>query len=387
MDRWQRFAAGHEITAVRIDLAMMVSGNTTMGVLSPDGAARSHDLSWRTRMVGRALGLAAVMLGVCCFLNADLAQAQENLDAGKSPSQLFAGTCTACHKSPRGLLKTVAAGSLPGFLRQHYTTSPEMAGVLSSYLVSNGASDTRYMGNSPRGGKDGKDGAREAKSDAKSNARTEDAPASIVDQLDRFGRRLRPSRSAPEASESRETSSDRDSASSRNERAARSGRKRMAHPDTAPDAKQSSEDQSRTQATVERGADGRKSAGKQKLGKRGKRGTEEPARPDAAKDEPADAIKLDVPNGEAGKTEVARPAADDRAEPAQADLPKQSEPPASRTDSVTARSPVTTQSPSPVAGDSTGTVAVSAPPAATTAPLTLGPPVPPAGPPEPPISH
>ncbi len=95
-------------------------------------------------MLNRALILATVTL-----LAGDLTIAPahaQNLDAGKSPSQIFSGTCTACHKSPRGLLKTIAPGSLPGFLRQHYTTSPEMAGVLSSYLISNGATDTRYTG-------------------------------------------------------------------------------------------------------------------------------------------------------------------------------------------------------------------------------------------------
>jgi hypothetical protein len=71
------------------------------------------------------------------------AQAQ-NLEAGKSPSQIFAGTCSACHKTPRGLLRTIPPGSLPGFLREHYTTSSNMASLLSGYLISNGAADTRY---------------------------------------------------------------------------------------------------------------------------------------------------------------------------------------------------------------------------------------------------
>src|ERR1700753_1346441 len=137
---------------------------------------------WRMRMSSRALLLAAVMLLVGC---SSAAQAQENLEAGKSPSQIFAGTCTACHKSPRGLLKTVPAGALAGFLRQHYTTSPNMADVLSSYLVSNGATDTR-LGGQPKDGKGSKDGpkegpregnprdsAREAKFDARSSARPE----------------------------------------------------------------------------------------------------------------------------------------------------------------------------------------------------------------------
>src|SRR6202011_887630 len=104
-----------------------------------------------------------VMFLVGC-LAADQAQAQvTNLEAGKSPSQIFAGTCNACHKSPRGLLKTVPAGSLPSFLRQHYTTSGEMASLLSAFLVSNGATDTRYVGTQPKS-------ANDAKSDAGSAA-------------------------------------------------------------------------------------------------------------------------------------------------------------------------------------------------------------------------
>jgi hypothetical protein len=94
-------------------------------------------------MLGRTLTLAAVTLLIgCCMGALEGAQAQ-NLEAGKSPAQIFASTCTACHKSPRGLLKTVPPGSLQGYLREHYTTSPDMASVLSSYLISNGATDTR----------------------------------------------------------------------------------------------------------------------------------------------------------------------------------------------------------------------------------------------------
>src|SRR5580658_8063004 len=96
-------------------------------------------------MLSRARIFATVTLLTSCLAgSAAWAQAQ-NLEAGKSASQLFAGTCNACHKSPRGLLKTVSAGSLPGFLRQHYTTSGDMASLLSTFLVSNGASDTRYQ--------------------------------------------------------------------------------------------------------------------------------------------------------------------------------------------------------------------------------------------------
>jgi hypothetical protein len=110
-------------------------------------------------MLGRALKLATVTLLTGC-LTAVAVHAQENLEAGKTPAQIFSGTCNACHKSPRGLLKSVPASSLPGFLRQHYTTSSDMASVLSSYLVANGAADTRPQA---KQGKDGaKDGTKEA---------------------------------------------------------------------------------------------------------------------------------------------------------------------------------------------------------------------------------
>src|SRR3982075_127725 len=126
-------------------------------------------------MLSRALSLATVMLLIGCFA-ADKAQAQaQNLEAGKSPSQIFAGTCSACHKSPRGLLKTVPAGSLPGFLRQHYTTSSDMASLLGAFLISNGAADSRYVGGQSKQG-------QEPKSEAK--------PAGSAEQLDRNGRRL-----------------------------------------------------------------------------------------------------------------------------------------------------------------------------------------------------
>src|SRR5215207_834715 len=129
-------------------------------------------------MLSRALSLATVTLLIGC-LTAGVARAVENLDAGKSPSQIFSNTCSACHKSPRGLLKSVAASSLPGFLRQHYTTGTDMASVLSSYLIANGAADPRYQS---------KD---KPKKDAKQDARP--------DQPERLGRRSPPAAPAQEA--------------------------------------------------------------------------------------------------------------------------------------------------------------------------------------------
>ena len=144
-------------------------------------------------MSSRALSLATVLLLIGSFAPKP-ALAQENLDAGKTPSQLFAGTCNACHKSPRGLLKTVSPSSLPTFLRQHYTTSPNMAGALASYLVSNGASDARIGGDGPKGAKGTKEGAKQQ--EAKQEARPEPRQG---EQLDRWGRRLHPATASQEA--------------------------------------------------------------------------------------------------------------------------------------------------------------------------------------------
>src|ERR1700752_2646765 len=94
-------------------------------------------------MLSRTLILAAVALCIGSFETPAVAQ---NLEAGKQPSQLFTATCALCHKSPRGLLKTVAPSALPSFLRQHYTTSQEMAAALSAYVRSNGACDKRIGG-------------------------------------------------------------------------------------------------------------------------------------------------------------------------------------------------------------------------------------------------
>jgi hypothetical protein len=64
------------------------------------------------------------------------AQAQESLDRGKNPAQLFASDCSVCHKSPQGLAKSGGLLGIDSFLREHYTTSRESAAALGSYLRS-----------------------------------------------------------------------------------------------------------------------------------------------------------------------------------------------------------------------------------------------------------
>ena len=205
-------------------------------------------------MLSRALSIATVTLLIGCF--AAIPVRAQNLEAGKSPGQIFAGTCNACHKSPRGLLKTVKAGSLPGFLRQHYTTSSEMASLLSGFLVSNGAADTRYVGTQPKAAsKDGKPEAR---------------PAGPPDQLDRFGRRLRPlppstQEAAKPDGEPQQAAKPDDGASPQTQ--VGHNAKRPARP-----GEPAADGQAPAQAALEPGPDGRKAGSKQKLGKRGKPG-------------------------------------------------------------------------------------------------------------------
>ncbi|MDP3075760.1 hypothetical protein [Bradyrhizobium sp.] len=275
-------------------------------------------------MLSRALIFATVTLLIGCL--AAIPVRAQNLDAGKSPAQIFSGTCSACHKGARGLLKTVPPGSLPGFLRQHYTTSGEMASQLSAFLIANGATDNRG---------------------AKPTQQAKDAKQAAPEQLDRFGRPVRP-----------------------------------APPQEA--AKPEAESQ---QAAIAPGPDGRKSAAKQKLGK-------QPPKADAAKDEPAkgEAAKEDTP-----KSETAREAAKEatQEDTAKLDAPKETgERTALRPDPV----PPVTPAPSMSAAISSGTTEPSAapapplamlpvPPPAVTASGPPLPPVPPAGPPAPPISQ
>jgi hypothetical protein len=81
----------------------------------------------------RRFGAAVAVLAVWA---AGPAAAQENLDQGKTPAQLYASDCAICHKSPRGLAKRARRYGLDSFLRAHYTASREAAAAISAYLQS-----------------------------------------------------------------------------------------------------------------------------------------------------------------------------------------------------------------------------------------------------------
>jgi hypothetical protein len=339
-------------------------------------------------MLSRALSLATVMLLIGGFA-ADPVRAQ-NLEAGKSPSQIFSGTCAACHKGARGLLKTVAPGSLPGFLRQHYTTSSEMASVLSSYLISNGATDTRYIGNQP------KQGTKDAKQE----------PSGTPTQLDRFGR---PIRRAPVQEAARPDGDGRVPAT---EPETRPSRNRLANPDAARPA---GEGQTPAAGADERGPDGRRLSAKQRLSKRGKpeelpksepapmgeaakgeafkdekpsaandEGSKPEAKPDDGKSESA---KLDSPKGEGAKSDVplrADPVPAVTAAPKSPDGEAKPAEPAPGASGSPSGSPASTSASNATSEPQGGGPAPTAPPVAASPPP---PPVTPAGPPVPPISQ
>lgn len=74
-------------------------------------------------------------IGVWALCVAGPATAQENLDRGKTPAQLFASDCAICHKSVQGLSKVGGIGGLKDFLREHYTASKETAAAIAAYVA------------------------------------------------------------------------------------------------------------------------------------------------------------------------------------------------------------------------------------------------------------
>ena len=92
-----------------------------------------------------------VLLGAIVATVAGIAglRAQTQLADPKDAPKIFASTCSACHKSPQGLAKS---GQVAGFLRQHYTTGPEMSAAMAAYLVAAGsAPGRRRIGRRRRG--------------------------------------------------------------------------------------------------------------------------------------------------------------------------------------------------------------------------------------------
>ena len=86
---------------------------------------------------------AAVSATVAVGIGGVQLRAQTQLADPKDAPKIFASTCSACHKSPQGLAKS---GQVAGFLRQHYTTGPEMSAAMAAYLVAAGSAPAARKG-------------------------------------------------------------------------------------------------------------------------------------------------------------------------------------------------------------------------------------------------
>src|SRR5205807_9032289 len=98
---------------------------------------------------------ALLALGLGARLNA-----QTQLVDPKDAPKIFSSTCSACHKSPAGLAKS---GQVAGFLRQHYTTGPEMSAAMAAYLVSAGSGPAGKKGQVEAKKEPGEPGAQKGK--------------------------------------------------------------------------------------------------------------------------------------------------------------------------------------------------------------------------------
>ncbi|WP_312018223.1 hypothetical protein [Bradyrhizobium semiaridum] len=268
------------------------------------------------------------------------------------------------------------AGSLPGFLRQHYTTSSDMAGVLAGYLISNGANDPRYQGKDhPRGAKGGR----------------QEATQSPEQQTERPAHRQRQGAAPQEAAKP-----DADGLTPEGRPGHRA--KRAARPSEAPEAANPADGQ------PQGAGEGRPS--RKKLGRRGKPAEElkpdEGARSETPKDESkgqsarTDSSTKSDDKGDADKS--AKPA--DQSDSAKVEAPKGERPDpvppvtpappaaAAAPSAAPAASPApAATAPEPAASPGSAASPTPAPPVTATAPLPPAPSGPPAGPPAAPVSR
>jgi hypothetical protein len=95
------------------------------------------------RGVASVAGLLAGLLPV-------MAQAQTNIDQGKSPAEIFANDCATCHKSARGLANGRGSSGLASFLVEHYTASKDQAAALAAYVMGAGGGEAAPAARGPK---------------------------------------------------------------------------------------------------------------------------------------------------------------------------------------------------------------------------------------------
>ncbi len=106
------------------------AGATCRPEMQPVGAPAGGEgtmADWIRRAMPVVAGLTVVLL-------AGPGITQGNIDAGKTPAQIFSDTCAACHKRPQELRRPSAS-----FLRQHYTTGSTEASAMAAYLAAVGS--------------------------------------------------------------------------------------------------------------------------------------------------------------------------------------------------------------------------------------------------------
>lgn len=102
--------------------------------LPPRAAEAAHPLPEKLMSPMKArCGL--LIVAAVIALGGSVAVAQ-NLDQGKPAPKLFAESCAACHRSPRGLAKGRFHLTLYLFLQKHYSSGSSSAWALTSYLES-----------------------------------------------------------------------------------------------------------------------------------------------------------------------------------------------------------------------------------------------------------
>jgi len=92
----------------------------------------------------------AFVAGLFLGLLPAMAQAQTNIDQGKSPAEIFANDCATCHKSARGLANGRGSSGLASFLVEHYTASKDQAAALAAYVMGAGGGEAAPAARAPK---------------------------------------------------------------------------------------------------------------------------------------------------------------------------------------------------------------------------------------------
>jgi hypothetical protein len=113
--------------------------------------------------------------GFIALASAGSAVAQDNLDLGKTPAQLYAADCAICHKSPQGMTKNAGLFGLSKFLREHYTASRQSAAAIAAYVESVDKGPPPTAAKRPASKRNAKDDDKRKDKDKPGEAKANDA--------------------------------------------------------------------------------------------------------------------------------------------------------------------------------------------------------------------